>query len=986
MIKKQAQLLEELNQGQLTIEELFLLNLRYKEANVVEAGSNRPILLNDADRCWVVYVGQLDVFAVRSDSDGNFSNRLHMFRVSAGQAIFGINNKQNHHISFIAVGDSQTRVLEVSSARLMELAQEEDFRPHIATLVESWVTTLSISLSGFLPPKDSLKVDKNSVVEVGESVSLSAMRGIVWVKHLAGKSRFLDDESLPLMNGHFRWPISTRTWIRAVLDSRIESADTIEIIKTPSGWEALAQFNSLVCLVFAEKLQAIDRENHLKLQQKVEEDVNTVNFAVSRLLAPFDRSADEGVFFKNEADYLFQACVLIGNYLGMEAKLPNPALRKTGKVRPIDQISRASHWQKRPVQLVGEWWRKDNGPLLGFLGDEQQPVALIPRSPRSYMLHNPQSGEVKKVTAVLAAQIHPGGYMFYRPFENKALSMTDLLKFGMKNQKYNLTFLLISGGLVSLLGLVLPILTGYIFDYVIPNSARSQLLVVSIVLLIIGGCVSLFQLLQNITLLRLQGQWGMALQAAVWDRLMALPVSFFRKYTAGDLGQRAMAINTIQQLLTGSVLNALLVGLFSIFNFFLLYYYNSQLALIATLMVFVAVGATIAIGVKQVALRRQVEELNGEISGLVLQTLSGLPKLRAAGAEPRAFAAWADKFSRVKQTILNSRQLGNRLLVFNSGYTVLTSMVIFAMVAWSYGSEMSTGTFLAFNVAFTQFLISVLVLGNTVTRIMGVVPTYERALPILQTLPEIDSQKEHPGELSGGITISRVSFRYESSGPMVLEDISMEIEPGQFVAIVGASGSGKSTLLRLLLGFEKPSAGAIYFDNHDISKVDIQEVRRQIGAVLQNGKLISGSIYVNIVGASPLSIDDAREAAQMAGMADDIKQMPMGMHTVVTDGGGTLSGGQRQRLLIARAIVHKPRILFFDEATSALDNRAQAHVSASLDRLQATRIVIAHRLSTIQNADKIFVLDKGKIIQSGKYKELINTPGLFAELAKRQIA
>jgi ATP-binding cassette subfamily C protein len=314
-------------------------------------------------------------------------------------------------------------------------------------------------------------------------------------------------------------------------------------------------------------------------------------------------------------------------------------------------------------------------------------------------------------------------------------------------------------------------------------------------------------------------------------------------------------------------------------------------------------------------------------------------------------------------------------------------MAIFAgLIYFQSGGGLSTGAFLAFNAAFGQFLAAMLGLTTTLISILSIVPIYERARPLLQTAPEVDQAKANPGELSGGIEISHVSFRYQGDRPLILDDVSLQIKPGEFVAIVGPSGTGKSTLFRLLLGFENPETGSLYYDGKDLAGLDVQAVRRQMGTVLQNGQLISGDIFTNIAGSSPLTLEDAWEAARLAGLEEDLRQMPMGMHTVIGEGATTFSGGQRQCLMIARAIVHKPRILLFDEATSALDNRTQELVSQSLAGLQATRIVIAHRLSTIINADRIFVLINDKIVQSGTYTELMEQPGPFIELAKRQLA
>ena len=324
--------------------------------------------------------------------------------------------------------------------------------------------------------------------------------------------------------------------------------------------------------------------------------------------------------------------------------------------------------------------------------------------------------------------------------------------------------------------------------------------------------------------------------------------------------------------------------------------------------------------------------------------------------------------------------------VFNNAYSILTTILLFWAMAFWAGEKMSTGMFLAFNAAFGGFLGATLAVGGSLLSLLDAVPIYERAKPILDTLPESNEARSDPGDLRGRIEFSHVLFRYKPDTPLVLNDLSFQIHPGEFVAIVGPSGSGKSTLIRLLLGFETPESGAIFMDGLDLSGLDIHAVRRQFGVVLQNGKLIPGSIFENIVGSSLLTLEDATDAARKAGLDEDIRKMPMGMHTVLSEGTGTLSGGQRQRLMIARAIVARPRILLFDEATSALDNRTQAIVSRSLEQLQATRIVIAHRLSTIMNADRILVIQGGRLTQSGSYRDLVNQPGMFVELAKRQLA
>lgn len=387
-------------------------------------------------------------------------------------------------------------------------------------------------------------------------------------------------------------------------------------------------------------------------------------------------------------------------------------------------------------------------------------------------------------------------------------------------------------------------------------------------------------------------------------------------------------------------------------------------------------------------------EATGETAGQVLQIFNGLSKFRMQGAEAQAFYLWSRKFGEQWKWNRDFRWKSNWLELVNTLQPVLLTMLLFWLTMhWLESGTAGTKTvfitlpqFMAFHAALTGFNVTVTGLISQSAILLDIVPQMERLRPILETKPEVTEDKAEVGELIGRIELSNVSFRYSSDLPPVLRNVSMNVRPGQFVAIVGSSGSGKSTLLRLLLGFEKPETGSIYYDGQDLAEVNVASVRAQMGVVLQNGQLMAGDILSNIIGSLPLTIDDAWQAAEMVGLAEDIRAMPMGMHTMISEGASNISGGQRQRILIARAIVHRPRIIMFDEATSALDNKTQRMVTESLDRLNATRIVVAHRLSTVINADVIYVLDKGEIVESGTYAELMAKNGLFAALAHRQMA
>ncbi|MEM9304858.1 MAG: ATP-binding cassette domain-containing protein, partial [Pseudomonadota bacterium] len=420
--------------------------------------------------------------------------------------------------------------------------------------------------------------------------------------------------------------------------------------------------------------------------------------------------------------------------------------------------------------------------------------------------------------------------------------------------------------------------------------------------------------------------------------------------------------------------------------------YSVPLALIAMGLTAIFVAFTFAMNFAQIRLQRQQLQLNGKIASLVLQLLNGVSKLRTSGAENHAFYTWSIDFAKVRRLSFRIGTIQNFVVTFNSAFPVLASMAIFSGLVFLTGGKeattpgMTTGEFIAFNAAFGAFMAASLALSDASLNLLRALPLYERLKPIITTPAEVDENKDDPGELTGEIELSHVHFRYDPDGPWIIKDVSLKIRPGEFVAFVGGSGCGKSTLMRLTVGFETPEKGSVYFDGKELSTLDIRGVRQQMGVVLQDSQVLPVDIFRNIVGTSSLTEEDAWEAARKVGLDKDIKMMPMGMHTYVMEGGGGFSGGQIQRLLLARAVVHNPRIMLLDEATSALDNKTQAIVTESMNRMQATRIAIAHRLSTIVDADTIYVLDKGEVAEAGSYDELMELDGLFASLAKRQIA
>ena len=688
---------------------------------------------------------------------------------------------------------------------------------------------------------------------------------------------------------------------------------------------------------------------------------------------------------------LLIAAGAVGRAIGIQINPPAQSEDLNRVREPIEAIARASRIRIRRVILRDYWWKKDNGPLLAYTREDNRPVALLPMGVGQYEVLDPESGKRVPVNGNNASFVAPMAYMFYRSFPDQAIKALDLLQFTLRGRSKELITLMLTGVAAAVLGMVTPQATAILIDNAIPDADRGLLGQVGLGLLAASFGSAIFQVAQGLATLRLQTISEATSQAAVWDRLLNLRISFFQQYSTGDLISRASAISEIRNRLSGTVMQTLFTSFFSLLNLGLLFIYDAQLALVPLGVALTAMIVTTTSGILTRRKLRPLQHLAGEIFGLTVQLIGGVSKLRVAGAENRAFAYWAKYYTQQIKLVLSTQLMEDLLNVFNTILPTLSQMIIFVVAVQSItksqsGQGLSTGTFLAFNTAFGTFITGATDLSNTLINILEIGILWERTQPILEATPELDLSKADPGRLSGQLKLDHVSFRYRQDGPLILDNITIQANSGEFIALVGPSGSGKSTIIRLLLGFETSENGTIYYDGQDLSGLDISAVRRQLGVVLQNGRINSASMFDNIASGALVTMDEAWEAANMAGFADDIEAMPMGMHTVISEGGTNLSGGQRQRLLIARALVLKPRLLIFDEATSALDNRTQSIVSESIDELRVTRIVIAHRLSTIRNADRIYVLEAGRVVQQGTFEELLNQEGLFANLMARQMA
>ena len=945
-------------------------------------GGNRPIRLDDPDALWFVVRGSVDVFVAR-EQDGALVEFKHLLHATPGRLLFHSNDGPN---VLVAKGLPDSELRRVPRAALLKAGEDGA----LVDQVDLWVTDISAAVAldvTHRPPIDCF-LAAGATADLNPDEVVSTKGGVLWMSDRDVGLALLGTEE-PDGTGPGFVPVAPGSWVSVSGPTRQRGASSRELHREGHLLAALAEFHRLA-------LGADDLNRRLLLADAVNLRAAQTRYrrasedrARRRLFQVLDARAPR----PESSGALEDALALVGRREGIRFRTP-PAASQGSRDVPetgpsLDRILTASGVRGREVALrAGDrWWLGDSGSLLAFRREDGAPVALLPGRFGRYRMVDPTSGRAQPVNARRAAALRSKAIFFYQPLPPGRTSRAgDLARVAFRRWKGDV-FRFVTAGLLAGLAMLVPaVLLGVFADEVAPAGRVGMLAWLTAGMLLLALAAGLLEVLEGTALMRLEGRVAARVTAALWDRLLDLPAAFFRDFTSGDLGTRAMAFQGLRDQVSGVVMGALLSTVFLLPTFVLLFVYDVTLGWLGLAGGLVALAVTVTLGARQVPHHRRLVAAQRSLAGVLLQLIGAAHKLRATGKEWTAFTRWAQGYREQTRSAMNVGALHEHLVAFTAAAPLLATAALFAAAVETGPAALSAGAFVTVYAAYMVFMSAIAALGHSMSGVAAIVPAVEQVSPILEAAPNSVAGDAVVPKLRGGVRLDRVSFRYVEGGPPVLRDVSIDVQPGEFVAVVGGSGAGKSTLLRVILGLEKPSSGVVYYDGHDLDRINRRALHQQVGVVTQDGSLRPRTVRDNIIGlATDLTLDDAWRAARLAAVDRDIRAMPMGMFTVVTESSAVFSGGQVQRIMLAGALVRGPRVLLLDEATSWLDNDTQATVMGRIAELAVTRIVVAHRLPTIRNADRIYVLDEGRVAEQGTFAQLIETPGIFRDLAHRQM-
>lgn len=957
-----------------------LASLAAETGVLVRAAANLPVELNAPDSVWYVQSGAVDVFFVERRNGRDASAPQHLLHVEPGCLLLGTATGIGDDGTFALVAKGhQDTVLRRLDGSVMDALDSEEW----ARQVDLWVSGIVSGLSQEIeaPPRPDVLIESGTTIEVAQGV-LSSRRGVVWLSSPeSGMGLYMgivDPEDIETSDGNADVALTPESWIDMLQPSRIVGRSSVELAEEGVLAACVRQFHALVFATIRgyRQLSLIDDSN-LQRERAVHRRTET-DRATYDLLNLLDEGART-----DSGSELLVALRAIGRHEGISFGTTE-GLSEPSEAFDLRDALDASGARCRRVRLRVEdrWWIGDSGALLGFRSDSRRPVALLPDFFGRYRELDASGGRGRRVTAARAAAFDSDALMFYTPFRHAASGFKELGRLARMRISGDLTRFIATGFLGGLTLLFPAVLVGLLTERVIPENDHGLLYPAIAALVMVALLGAALHILQGTALLRLEGRITSRIEAAVWDRLLKAPSAFLRRSPVGDIVARGMALRALRDSIAGPVADSLISVVFLLPAFALMIAHDPLLGGASALFGALSLAVVVRLAWLQIPWQRRVQTANRRVASLLFQLVNGVTKIRGGSAESSAFAKWAREYREQKRAEMGLGVLNEHLIAFSTVVPLLSSALLLAITD---PGAVAVSDFLLIFAALTIFQMAVVRLGASFTALATVIPTCELLSPILSQKPEGAADGEPVEELRGEIRFERVSFRYDPDSPPILDDVSIHAAPGEFVAITGESGSGKSTLIRIALGIETPSSGAVYYDGRDMTHLNLKQLRRRIGVVPQDTALMPETIRDNITSIAESDNTDAVwHAAKLAAIDEDIARMPMGLSTIVGLSRSNLSGGESQRVMIAAALLATPSIVMLDESTNWLDNRNQATVMKSIENISATRLVIAHRLSTLQQADRIYVLQSGKVAQQGAYSELAEVDGPFRDMVRRQ--
>ena len=968
-----------------------IAELAARAGTSVPCAGNLPLALDDPESVWFIDRGAVNLFLVESRDGAEQAAPQHLLRRESGWLLPGVapderDKDENTTLGLIAKGLPGTLLKRLPASMLPEVHPAE-----LAKQTDTWLTAITDTLSrsaSRLPRPTALA--EPGLTRTLAPCTLSVRRGVVWVSEPPrGAGLYMDivdPAELAEAGGPYEAmiPLTRTSWLTLFDETTLTGEATETLAQRGLLLPALASFHAVAFALerLNRRLAVVDDANleraRTTSRRTAEKGARQRLFNIYDL--PIDRDAEDTA--------LADALDVIGRHEGIDFQIPARAGPSDAPIGLVDVLD-ASGVRARRVRLKeeGEWWHGDSNALLAFRAEDGRPVALLPGTFGRYREIDPVSKRSVRMTAERAGALGKEAWMFYRPLPPGNVKPADLLGIALHGAAGDLARLVIAGLPGGLIKLLPALALGFVANQVAGGGSVGAIYAAALAVAAFGVLGALLHLLQNMAVMRLEGRSASRVEAAFWDRLMRLPPSVLHRHPAGDLAMSGMTFQNLRDGLQGIVADSLLSIVFMLPVFGVIFFYDATLGVIALAFNLASLLIVVVLGLRQIAPYGRMIGAARRVAGWLFQIVGGIAKLRVENAEGSAFAIWARDYREQKRAEIELDAIEGHSRAFGAALPFLAAgALLFAVMAMGERT-VPVGDFLVVYTVFIAFQSAIARLGESLGAVAAMLPAFDQLRPLLAAVPKTEVGGEPVEFLGGDILFDRVSFRYDPDGPLILDDVTIRARPGEFIAIAGESGAGKSTLFRLALGLDRPTAGAVYYDGRDLRHLNLKQVRRKIGAVPQSVGLHPLDLWDNVVSHhDKVATNDVWAAVRTAELENEIRSMPMGMMTMVGNSGTVLSGGESQRVTIARSVVGRPRIMLFDEATNWLDNESQANVMGNLTALTSTRVVIAHRLSTLVQADRIYVLQAGRVVQSGSFDELMEVDGVFSELVKRQIA